>query len=60
MDVASPCNGTCTLNAAGVCLGCGRTGEEIAAWPGADAAQRLAIRRAARARLALDAPRDAP
>ena len=32
--VASPCIAFCTLDpASGLCLGCGRTVDEIAAWP---------------------------
>ena len=32
--VASPCNDVCQLDRkSGWCLGCGRTGAEIAAWP---------------------------
>lgn len=29
---ASPCVGACGLDDAGLCRGCARTGEEIAAW----------------------------
>ncbi|MEM9813882.1 MAG: DUF1289 domain-containing protein [Pseudomonadota bacterium] len=33
MTIASPCVGTCRLDdATGFCIGCARTGEEIAAW----------------------------
>lgn len=40
----SPCVGVCTLDPAmGWCLGCGRTGDEIASWIGLDDAGRLAI-----------------
>jgi len=43
-DRHSPCVGVCTLDPAmGWCLGCGRTGDEIARWIGLDDAQRLAI-----------------
>jgi hypothetical protein len=32
--VKSPCNNVCQLDwQSGYCLGCGRTGTEIAAWP---------------------------
>ncbi|WP_448659862.1 DUF1289 domain-containing protein [Sphingomonas sp. CJ99] len=42
--VASPCINTCRLDReSGWCLGCLRTGDEIAAWPNADDAQRLTI-----------------
>lgn len=30
--ILSPCIGTCELDAQGLCLGCLRTGDEIAAW----------------------------
>jgi len=43
-DRHSPCVGVCTLDPAmGWCLGCGRTGDEIARWIGLDDAGRLAI-----------------
>lgn len=29
---ASPCVGACGLDAAGLCRGCARTGDEIAGW----------------------------
>jgi predicted Fe-S protein YdhL (DUF1289 family) len=33
--IRSPCNDVCQLDrGTGWCLGCGRTGAEIAAWPG--------------------------
>lgn len=28
----SPCTGVCTLDVTGLCRGCRRTGDEIAAW----------------------------
>jgi hypothetical protein len=41
---ASPCVGVCRLDPVErFCLGCGRTIEEIARWPGASAAERRAI-----------------
>ncbi len=41
---ASPCIGVCRLDpATGYCEGCGRTGEEIAAWAGATDAERRAV-----------------
>ncbi|SHI34545.1 hypothetical protein SAMN02745194_00087 [Roseomonas rosea] len=39
----SPCVRLCTLNGDGLCLGCLRTIDEIAAWPSADDAARRAI-----------------
>lgn len=30
--IESPCIGTCTLGPAGLCVGCFRSGAEIAAW----------------------------
>jgi predicted Fe-S protein YdhL (DUF1289 family) len=49
--VASPCIDICRLNARQVCIGCGRTGNEIAEWLGASNARRAAIVLEARARL---------
>ena len=52
----SPCIKLCTLDAAGaVCLGCGRSLAEIAAWASADATTQAAILRAAAARRAAQA-----
>lgn len=31
-EVESPCIGTCTLGPQGLCVGCFRSAEEIAAW----------------------------
>ncbi len=31
--VLSPCIGICTIDDDGLCAGCHRTGDEIAAWP---------------------------
>lgn len=42
----------CVLDARGVCEGCGRTMEEISAWPTATEAARLAIVSAAAGRRA--------
>jgi predicted Fe-S protein YdhL (DUF1289 family) len=49
--VASPCIGICRLNAWQVCVGCGRTGHEIAQWLAASEARRAAIVLQARVRL---------
>ena len=49
--VASPCRDICQLDAAGVCIGCGRTGFEIGEWPRASAERRRQICALARARL---------
>jgi predicted Fe-S protein YdhL (DUF1289 family) len=49
--VESPCVNICRLNSERFCVGCGRTGEEIAQWLAASESQRLAIRQAASARL---------
>jgi predicted Fe-S protein YdhL (DUF1289 family) len=49
--VASPCTQVCTLNAAQVCVGCGRRIEEIVEWPQAAEARRRTIVVAARERL---------
>lgn len=43
-DIPSPCVGVCELDPASeLCAGCMRTLDEIAAWPEADEAERLAI-----------------
>lgn len=54
---ASPCIKVCQLNPAQVCIGCGRSLEEIAQWPGAAAEQQRRILENARQRL--DGIRDA-
>lgn len=42
--VLSPCNSVCTIDdGSGWCIGCGRTGDEIAAWTAVDDAGRQAI-----------------
>lgn len=42
--IETPCVKICTLDAGrGLCLGCGRTVEEIAAWAGLTAAERRRI-----------------
>ena len=38
--ILTPCIGICTLDARGLCEGCGRTGEEIARWMYMSAAER--------------------
>lgn len=44
LDIPSPCIGVCELDpASGLCAGCLRTTAEIAAWPEASQAERLAI-----------------
>lgn len=50
--VRSPCVKLCVLDARNVCEGCGRTLDEIAAWPAADEATRHAIVAAAALRRA--------
>ena len=50
-QVASPCIGVCELGEDEVCLGCGRTLDDIAIWSGADDAQRLRIIEQAQQRL---------
>ena len=53
MPAASPCFGICRLHeATRVCIGCGRTGEEIAGWQNADHAERHAVVVSLPARLA--------
>ena len=38
--ILSPCVGVCTLDADGYCVGCLRTGDEIAVWRSLDDAER--------------------
>jgi len=40
--VATPCVGLCDLDAAGLCIGCGRTTAEIMAWRDLDPPARQA------------------
>ena len=37
----TPCIGICRLDARGLCVGCQRSGEEIARWRGMDDTERL-------------------
>lgn len=49
----SPCNDVCQLDGkSGWCLGCGRTGAEIAAWPRMSDAERDALMALLPARMA--------
>ena len=41
--VLSPCIGLCRLQADGLCAGCHRSGEEIAAWAGLDDAAKRGV-----------------
>jgi uncharacterized protein len=50
MNTPSPCTGVCSVSAKGICQGCGRTLDEIAAWSGASEVLRQAIIRNAAAR----------
>jgi hypothetical protein len=55
-DVPSPCALICTLDASGVmCLGCGRTREEIAQWMRMTVEEKRTVLAAAEARLAKSA-----
>jgi uncharacterized protein len=42
-NVESPCVNVCTLDAHKVCIGCGRTIEEIAVWSRLGREERLAV-----------------
>jgi hypothetical protein len=49
---STPCQKVCVLDPlSGLCIGCGRTSEEIAAWPMLNEAERLDIMAALDARL---------
>jgi hypothetical protein len=53
MMIESPCNKICTLDArSGLCLGCGRTVDEIAHWSALSAAERARVMAELPARLA--------
>ena len=55
-NVASPCISVCVMDAAsGLCIGCWRTLDEIAAWSGLDAAAKRAVLAAIRERRARSA-----
>lgn len=54
--IPSPCRRNCCLNLADVCIGCGRTIEEITGWHSADDAGKQAILIAAAQRVALSQP----
>jgi predicted Fe-S protein YdhL (DUF1289 family) len=62
LPLASPCTAVCQLDpGTGFCLGCLRTTEEIAAWPGLDNEGRRVILerlRARRSELGLDRRRE--
>jgi uncharacterized protein len=49
--IPAPCKRNCCLNQADVCLGCGRTLEEITGWHQASAEQKQQIIMSAAARL---------
>ena len=51
IEIPSPCIGVCRLDPiSGLCTGCMRTLDEIASWPAANEAERLAIVQRLRAR----------
>ena len=44
MTIPSPCNKICVIApSSGFCVGCGRTGDEIAGWAAASAGARQAV-----------------
>ena len=49
--IPSPCVGVCSLDERDVCVGCGRTPEEIGEWGTMDNHQRLEVRRLAAQRV---------
>ncbi len=52
MPISSPCVRNCCLDDADVCLGCGRTVQEIMHWGDADNKEKLKILVAAKKRMA--------
>ncbi|MCP8938057.1 DUF1289 domain-containing protein [Alsobacter sp. SYSU M60028] len=52
MAVASPCVRVCAIDVdTGLCIGCGRTRDEISSWPALTDPERLAVLRAVVGRL---------
>jgi predicted Fe-S protein YdhL (DUF1289 family) len=52
-SIESPCNRVCTIHPrVGLCVGCGRSLDEIARWTGLSAAERSAVMALLPARLA--------
>jgi predicted Fe-S protein YdhL (DUF1289 family) len=49
--IPSPCNKICTLNANHVCVGCGRSREEIGSWTQLSDGEKKQVVRRAEARL---------
>lgn len=50
--ISTPCVKTCVLDpSSGLCIGCGRTSDEIAGWTGLQEAERHAIMEGLEARL---------
>lgn len=59
MNDTSPCIKLCTLDpATGFCLGCGRTGAEIAGWISMSREERIALKQALPQRLSVMAGQD--
>lgn len=52
LDVQSPCRQVCQLNTQNICIGCGRSLDEIAEWPAATSKRKLQIREQSNLRLA--------
>ncbi len=50
--IDSPCNKICTLDAQKVCVGCGRTRDEIGSWSGLSDGEKRRVVEKAKARLA--------
>jgi hypothetical protein len=58
--IPSPCNKICTLDEKNVCVGCGRSRDEIAGWTRFTDGEKRRVLERARARLAALGERDAP
>jgi predicted Fe-S protein YdhL (DUF1289 family) len=50
--IDSPCNKICTLNAENVCVGCGRSRDEIGGWTQFSVGEKRRVLERAKARLA--------
>lgn len=59
MNIETPCQNLCVIDGVtGYCIGCGRTGEEIANWLNLNRAERLALMAALPQRLETMASRE--
>ena len=60
MNISTPCVGVCRLGARGICVGCGRTIEQIATWGDISETERQRIMAKLAASVAPSADADDP